>query len=325
MPTLRGQGVPAQEVVTRAQRPRPAGSAIAAPAAPCRAARAPPAGPVRRLPAPGPLPQAPTRGDHTGHYPRRGPGPCQRHRRSDHVAAECGRSFPCCGRPQQCLASGHEEWGVSRHRNAGLPAPGGRAGTAACAGRRPGKHGPGMSKARLVITAVISSGRSQGEVARAYGVARSWIYTLLGPVPAEGEAAFEPRSRRPKSSPERSARIWPGWSSCSVRNSAGRAWMPGQTRSAGTCARHHQVKVSAATISRYLTRHGLVVPEPKQAPEVLLHPVRRPSLPNECGRQISPTGRSRTAPAPRSCPGWMTTPGRAAGDRPPPRHRPHRA
>ena len=58
-----------------------------------------------------------------------------------------------------------------------------------------------MSKARLVITAVIAGKRPVSEVARTYGVARSWIYALLARYRAEGEAAFEPRSRRPKTSP----------------------------------------------------------------------------------------------------------------------------
>ena len=50
-----------------------------------------------------------------------------------------------------------------------------------------------MSKARLVITAVTVEKRPVSEVARTYGVARSWIYTLLTRYQAEGEAAFEPR------------------------------------------------------------------------------------------------------------------------------------
>ena len=49
-----------------------------------------------------------------------------------------------------------------------------------------------MSKARLVITAVTAEKRPVSEVARSYGVARSWIYTLLARYAAEGEAAFEP-------------------------------------------------------------------------------------------------------------------------------------
>ena len=58
-----------------------------------------------------------------------------------------------------------------------------------------------MSKARLIITAVLVEGRSPSEVARAYGVARSWVYTLVARYRIEGDAAFEPRSRRPKQSP----------------------------------------------------------------------------------------------------------------------------
>ena len=43
--------------------------------------------------------------------------------------------------------------------------------------------------------------RPVSEVARSYGVARSWVYTLRGRYEAEGEAAFEQRSRRPRTSP----------------------------------------------------------------------------------------------------------------------------
>jgi transposase len=59
-----------------------------------------------------------------------------------------------------------------------------------------------VSKARLVITAVLVEGRPVAEVAAAYGIGRSWIYELLARYRAEGEAAFEPRSRRPRTSPK---------------------------------------------------------------------------------------------------------------------------
>ncbi|WP_232078970.1 helix-turn-helix domain-containing protein [Mycobacterium florentinum] len=62
-----------------------------------------------------------------------------------------------------------------------------------------------MSKARLVITAVLVEGRSQSQVARDYGVSQGWISRLLKRYTLEGEAAFEPRSRRPHSSPTRLA------------------------------------------------------------------------------------------------------------------------
>ncbi|MEU4289920.1 helix-turn-helix domain-containing protein [Kribbella sp. NPDC026596] len=51
-----------------------------------------------------------------------------------------------------------------------------------------------MSKRRLVITAVLA-GRSQSEVARAYGVSQGWISRLLARYAVEGEAVFEPRGR----------------------------------------------------------------------------------------------------------------------------------
>ena len=58
-----------------------------------------------------------------------------------------------------------------------------------------------MSKARLVITAVVLEGSSQGEVARAYGVSKGWVSKLVARYREQGEAAFQPRSRRPKTSP----------------------------------------------------------------------------------------------------------------------------
>src|SRR3954447_5913666 len=55
-----------------------------------------------------------------------------------------------------------------------------------------------MSKARLVITAVVVEGRSQAEVARSYGVSQPWISRLLARLRSEADAAIEPRPRRPR-------------------------------------------------------------------------------------------------------------------------------
>jgi Winged helix-turn helix len=54
-----------------------------------------------------------------------------------------------------------------------------------------------MSKAQLVITAVVLEGRSKSEVARDYGLSRCWVHQLVSRYHADGAAAFEPRSRRP--------------------------------------------------------------------------------------------------------------------------------
>jgi transposase InsO family protein len=138
-----------------------------------------------------------------------------------------------------------------------------------------------MSKARLVITAVTIEKRPVSEVARTYGVARSWVYALLARYRAEGEAAFEPRSRRPGTSP---SAISAGTVELIVRL---RKELSGQGLDAGPhtiawhLAHHHRVTVSAATISRYLARNGLVVPDPRKRPRSSY--IRfEAEMPNQC-------------------------------------------
>ena len=123
-----------------------------------------------------------------------------------------------------------------------------------------------MSKARLVITAVLIEKRPVSEVARSYGVARSWIYTLLARYRDEGEAAFEPRSRRPRSCP---SAINPETAEAIVRlrkELAGQGLDAGPDTIAWHLERYHLVQVSPATVSRYLARAGLVVPAPAKRP-----------------------------------------------------------
>ena len=59
-----------------------------------------------------------------------------------------------------------------------------------------------MSKARLIITAVVLEGRSQAQVARDYRVSQAWVSRLVARYRTEGDAAFEPRSRRPRTRPD---------------------------------------------------------------------------------------------------------------------------
>jgi len=123
-----------------------------------------------------------------------------------------------------------------------------------------------VSKARLVITAVVLEGRTQAAVARDYGVSKGWVSKLVARYRAEGETAFQPRSRRPLTSPTatpaavieliiqlRSDLVTEGHDA-------------GPDTIAWHLTHHHQVSVSAATISRHLTRAGLVTPEPKKKP-----------------------------------------------------------
>src|SRR5512145_3101631 len=54
-----------------------------------------------------------------------------------------------------------------------------------------------MSLAELVITSVKIEGRTKSEVARDYKISRYWVQQLVRRYEAEGDAAFQPRSRRP--------------------------------------------------------------------------------------------------------------------------------
>jgi transposase InsO family protein len=138
-----------------------------------------------------------------------------------------------------------------------------------------------MSKARLVITAVTIEERPVSEVARSYGVARSWIYTLLARYRAEGEAAFEPRSRRPGTSPSAISPEVVGLITLLRKDLAGQGLDAGPHTIAWHLEHHHRVTVSAATISRYLTRAGLVTPDPAKRPRSSYLRFQA-GLPNEC-------------------------------------------
>ena len=123
-----------------------------------------------------------------------------------------------------------------------------------------------MSKARLVITAIEVEGRSPAEVIAAYGVSRSWLYELLKRYRAEGDAAFEPRSRRPHTSPGAT----PAATVELVLRLRKQLSEAGLDAGADTIAwhltHHHQTTVSRATIHRILSAHGAVVPDPAKRP-----------------------------------------------------------
>ena len=124
-----------------------------------------------------------------------------------------------------------------------------------------------MSKARLVITAVVVEGRTQAEVAATYGVSKGWVSKLVARYREEGEAAFEPRSKRPKTSPNATP---PAVLDLIVRL---RKELAEQGHDAGPdtirwhLQHHHQITVSRATISRHLAAEGLLVPEPRKRPK----------------------------------------------------------
>ncbi len=124
-----------------------------------------------------------------------------------------------------------------------------------------------MSKRRSIILSVVVEGLTQAETARLYGVSRGWVSKLIARYRLEGDAAFEPRSRRPRSSPTKT----PDSVVELIVNL--RRTLTGQGLDAGaeTIRWHlqcdHDVAVSASTIRRVLHRAGLIEPAPKKRPK----------------------------------------------------------
>jgi len=138
-----------------------------------------------------------------------------------------------------------------------------------------------MTINRLVITAVITENRPVREVADTYGVSKSWIYLLLDRYRREGEAAFEPRPRRPQTvpttTPTETVELI-----IELREKLSAAGLDaGPDTIRWHLAHHHHEAVSRATIARYLTKAGLVTPEPKKKPKSSYLRFAA-AMPNEC-------------------------------------------
>ena len=124
-----------------------------------------------------------------------------------------------------------------------------------------------MSRARLVITAVTVEKRSVAHVVAEYGVSRSWVYELIARYRAEGEAAFEPRSRAPHTSPSATPRETVQLV-LQLRKALTEQGLDAGADTIGWhLGQHHRVTLSRATINRILVRHGAVTPEPAKRPK----------------------------------------------------------
>ncbi|HEV8559194.1 MAG TPA: IS481 family transposase [Actinophytocola sp.] len=138
-----------------------------------------------------------------------------------------------------------------------------------------------MSKARLVLTALFVDRQTPAEVARRYGVHRSWVYKLRARYRAEGEAALWPRPRRPKLSPAATPASTIELIIRLRKELAESGLDAGPDTICWHLAHHHGVTVSPATVARCLTRAGLVVAAPKKRPRSSY--IRfAADLPNEC-------------------------------------------
>jgi transposase InsO family protein len=123
-----------------------------------------------------------------------------------------------------------------------------------------------MSRARLVITAVVLEGRGVREVARDYDVSPGWVSKLVARYREEGDAAFELRSRRPNRSPK----AIPAATVELIIDLRRRLLAAGDDAGPETIrwhlSEHHGVSLSAATIGRRLHRAGLITPQPHKRP-----------------------------------------------------------
>ena len=138
-----------------------------------------------------------------------------------------------------------------------------------------------MSKRRAIILAVTVEGLSQAEAARRYGVSRGWVSKLVARYRDEGDSAFEPRSRRPHTSPNRVADVVTEL----VVNLRVQLLEAGLDAGPETIRwhleHHHGVEVSVSTIRRRLVAAGLVTPQPRKRPRSSY--IRfEAELPNEC-------------------------------------------
>jgi transposase InsO family protein len=125
-----------------------------------------------------------------------------------------------------------------------------------------------MSKAQLVITAVVVEGRSKSAVARDYEMSRAWVQQLVKRYETEGARAFEPHSRRPHHNP-RAVRAELEDKVLRLRKSLDkRGYDAGAATIAEHLARDPAVTdvPAVSTIWRILKRRGFVVAQPQKRP-----------------------------------------------------------
>ncbi|HEX4402059.1 MAG TPA: IS481 family transposase [Galbitalea sp.] len=123
-----------------------------------------------------------------------------------------------------------------------------------------------MQKNRIIVISVVVEGRSKAEVARDYGVTYRWVHTLVGRYLAGGWEAIEPRSRRPHTSPTRTSAELEEAILGLRRSLQAAGYDAGPHTIAAHLEREHGTSPAVSTIWKVLTRHGLVIAEPRKRP-----------------------------------------------------------
>jgi transposase InsO family protein len=123
-----------------------------------------------------------------------------------------------------------------------------------------------MSKRRAVILSVTVEGLSQAETARLFGVSESYVSRLLARYRAEGNVAFEPRSRRPTTSPTAVGDDVVALIVNLRQDLSSRGLDAGPVTIAWHLQTQHGLTVSVSTIRRRLVDAALITPNPKKRP-----------------------------------------------------------
>jgi transposase InsO family protein len=124
-----------------------------------------------------------------------------------------------------------------------------------------------MSLAQLVVTAVVVEKRSKSEVARTYGIGRTWVHELVRRYETEGDAGLQPRSRRPLTSPRQVPRELEDEIVALRKQLIDAGLDAGAHTIAWHLEREGLTPPSPSTIWRILVRRGFVTPEPRKRPK----------------------------------------------------------
>ena len=109
--------------------------------------------------------------------------------------------------------------------------------------------------------------RPLGGSSAAYGVSQSWVYELLARYRDEGEAAFQPRSRRPHRFPTATASATIDLIIRIRKQLTESGLDAGPATICWHLHHHHGIRLSVATVARTLTRQSLVSPQPRKRPK----------------------------------------------------------
>ena len=173
-------------------------------------------------------------------------------------------------------------------------------------GGRPGDPArPDAGRCRsVVLSSLLSLPATRKASRRTYNVSQGWISRLMARYREEGEAAFEPRSRRPHHSPNATAPATVDLVLRLRKRLTEQGHDPGADTIGWHLRHHRDTEVPRATIHRILVRHSAVCRIHRSDPS---RPTcaSRPISPTRPGSPTSPTTDS-PSPTAHPAPMWRS-------------------